>query len=200
MSEIQVYTIFNNILQSCTYILTKQNEGDAYLIDCGNIDPIISYIEKNNLHLEGVLLTHCHYDHIYGLKALLMQYPNIKIYAGEKTFLGLANDDLNMSYLYEDEEYTVCLSAEQINVIGDNYNPIIFGEQLKCIPTPGHDVDCLSFLLGNAIFTGDSYNPNSPVFTKWHNSDFEEAISNECLLKDLIKSKQLIVYPGHRID
>ena len=61
-------------------------------------------------------------------------------------------------------------------------------------------MDCLSFLLGNAIFTGDSYNPNSPVFTKWHNSDFEEAISNECLLKDLIKSKQLIVYPGHRID
>ena len=41
-----------------------------------------------------------------------MQYPNIKIYAGEKTFLGLADDDLNMSYLYEDEEYTVCLSAE----------------------------------------------------------------------------------------
>ena len=200
MCEIKVYSIVNDILQSCTYILTKQDERGAYLIDCGDIEPIISFIEANNLLLEGVLLTHCHYDHIYGLKDLLLKYHNIKVYASEKTFLGLTDDDLSMSYLYTDEDYTVQLSSDQKIVIGEKYNPIILGEQIKCLSTPGHDVDCMTYIIGNAIFTGDSYNPKSPVFTKWRNSDADEAIRSELLLKDMIINEHLVVYPGHRID
>ena len=200
MCNIQVYTIVNDILQSCTYILTKQDERGAYLVDCGDIEPIISFIEENNLHLEGVLLTHCHYDHIYGLKDLLLKYPDIKVYAGENTFLGLENDDLSMSYLYSDEEYIVDINKEQRVIAKENTIFNVLSEVVECIPTPGHDVDCMSYVIGRAIFTGDSYNPKSPVFTKWRNSDADEAIRSERLLKDLINNKHLIVYPGHRID
>lgn len=200
MSEVQVYTIVNDILRSCTYILTKQNEMGAYLVDCGDIEPIISYIEENNLRLDGVLLTHCHYDHIYGLKDLLFKYPNIRVYASENTFLGLEDDDLSMSYLYSDDEYSVEINEVQRVYTSENNSFKIFNETVECIPTPGHDVDCMTYIIGNAIFTGDSYNPNSSVFTKWRNSDADEAIRNESLLKDIINCKQLYVYPGHRID
>ena len=200
MCNIQVYTIVNDILQSCTYILTKQDERGAYLVDCGDIEPIISFIEENNLHLEGLLLTHCHYDHIYGLKDLLLKYPNIKVYASEKTFRGLTDDDLSMSYLYTDEEFSIHLSAEEMIVIEDKNSLIMWGNQINCFPTPGHDVDCMTYVIGDAIFTGDSYNPNSPVFTKWRNSNVDMAIKNEKLLKEMIDVKHLVVYPGHRID
>ena len=200
MSEVKVYTIVNDTLQSCTYILTKQNEKGAYLVDCGEIKPIVSFIEKNNLRLDGVLLTHCHYDHIYGLKGLLLKYPNIKVYASENTFLGLEDDDLSMSYLYSDDEYTVEIDKGKRIVARANECFIVLNENVECIPTPGHDVDCMTYIIGNAIFTGDSYNPKSPVFTKWRNSDADEAIKNEKLLKDIIFRKHLIAYPGHRID
>ena len=200
MCEIQVYTIINAILQSCTYILTKQNERGAYLVDCGDVEQIISFIEEYNLLLEGVLLTHCHYDHIYGLKDLLLKYPNIKVYASEDTFMGLEDDDLSMSYLYSDDEYSVELNEDQRVIVRKNICINLLNEMVECIPTPGHDVDCMTFIVGNAIFTGDSYNPKSPVFTKWRNSDAAEAIRNEKLLEEMIYSKHLIPYPGHRID
>ena len=200
MSEVQVYTIVNDILQSCTYILTKHNERDAFLIDCGNIESIISYIEENNLNLEGVLLTHCHFDHIYGLKGLLLKYPRIKVYASENTFLGLEDDDLSMSYLYSDDEYTLDINKDQRVIVGGNDCFEVLNETVECIPTPGHDVDCMTYVIGSAIFTGDSYNPNSPVFTKWRNSNVDMAKQNEMLLKEMIEYKHFSVYPGHRIN
>lgn len=199
MSKLQVHTIVNDILQSCTYILSKQNERGAFLVDCGNIEPIISYLEDNKLRLDGVLLTHCHFDHIYGLQELLSMYPNIKVCASENTFLGLENDDLSMSYLYSDDEYVVVINEAQRVIARENTRFKVLNEMIECVPTPGHDVDCMTYIIGNAIFTGDSYNPNSPVFTKWRNSDESEATKNERLLKDMINSKHLIVYPGHII-
>ncbi len=200
MCNIQVFTVVNDILQSCSYILTTDNERGAYLVDCGNIEPLLSYLESNNLHLEGVLLTHCHFDHIYGLKDLMLQYPNVKVYASLKTFQGLNDEDLNMSYLYVDEEYSVSIRRSQRIILDGNIIPTILGEKVKYIPCPGHDVDCISYIVGDLIFTGDSYNPEMSVFTKWHNSDASLALQNEKLLESIIKKKNLKVFPGHIID
>lgn len=200
MFDLHVTTIENTILQSCTYILTRHNYSCAYLVDCGDVVPILNFMEKNNNDIEGVLLTHCHYDHIYGLNDLLLRYPDLKVIASEKTFLGLEDDDLSMSYLYTDEDYMIHLTSEQKITIGENTHFKVFNEDLECISTPGHDVDCMSYIIGNAIFTGDSYNPNKPVFTKWQNSDEVLALRNEALLKNLVKERRLKVYPGHLIE
>jgi len=200
MSELKITTIENEILQSCTYILTKEDELGAYLIDCGNVAPIKSFLKKMGKDLRGILLTHCHYDHIYGLKELLYSYPDLRIFASEATFRGLEDDNLNMSYLYSDDEYIVEIDEEQKVIARENNCFTVLNEMVECIPTPGHDVDCMTYVICSAIFTGDSYNPNSPVFTKWHNSDVDMAEKNEILLKEVIDSRHLSVYPGHRID
>lgn len=200
MSKLNIDTIENEILQSCTYILTKENEPDAYLIDCGDVAPIMSYLNKMGKNLGGILLTHCHYDHIYGLKELLYSYPNLRIFASEATFRGLEDDNLNMSYLYSDDEYIVEIDEEQRVIAREKNGFKVLSEMVDSIPTPGHDVDCMTYVIGDAIFTGDSYNPNSPVFTKWRNSNVDLAIKNEKLLKEMIDVKHLVVYPGHRID
>ena len=59
----------------------------------------------------GVILTHAHFDHIYGLPELLKQYPNCKIYTNESGRETLANAKKNMSFYHEspvtvDESYT----------------------------------------------------------------------------------------------
>ncbi len=196
----EVITIVNDILQSCTYILTKKGDDGVYLVDCGNPAPIISYLEQNNKYVKGVFLTHAHYDHIYGLNDIIEKYPDLVVYANEKTFWGIKDVDLNMSYLYTDDDFEVNVSKDHSYVVS-NYTIIrILGKDVECLFTPGHDVDCMSYAIGDLLFTGDSFNPNSPVFTKWRNSDVDLALKNEAMLALLSNNKGLKVYPGHNIE
>ena len=200
MYKMEVITIENDLLQSCTYILSKDGEAGIYLVDCGNSAPILSYLKKKEKYVKGVFLTHAHYDHIYGLNDIIERYPDLDVYASEKTFVGLENSDLNMSYLYTDDDFEVRIRKEHSIIVRDKTQTTIYGEAVEYIATPGHDVDCMSYMIGNSLFTGDSFNPNSPVFTKWRNSDVVLALDSEAKLHQLIMDKGLRVYPGHNIE
>ena len=67
----KVITIKNSVLQSCSFLLYKEEEQEAILIDCGDVQPIWDELNNRGLRLVGIFITHCHYDHIYGLNALL---------------------------------------------------------------------------------------------------------------------------------
>lgn len=199
MSEMVIHKIVNTILQSCTYVLTKDGADDAYLVDCGDYEPVEDYLRKESKTPVGVFLTHSHYDHVYGLEKLLHTYPMCKVYANAETISGLEDPDLNMSYLY-DEDMLLKLEEQQKQVIGDNWIAVVLGERVAAIATPGHDMDCMSFIIGDAIFTGDSYNPTSPVFCKWTRSYEKMAKDNEQRIKAIIQERKLFVCPGHQID
>lgn len=64
MPNIQVNTIVNNILLSYTYILSKEGETGIFLVDCGDAQPISDYMDTHHKEIKGILLTHCHYNHI----------------------------------------------------------------------------------------------------------------------------------------
>lgn len=149
MSDIKVTTIVNDILQSCTYILEKGDFPGVYLIDCGESEPILGHVSQNGKIVEGIILTHAHYDHIYGINDILDKFPNAKVIAGEKTLAGLGDVNLNMSYLYTDDDYIVSLSPDNIIVADRDLGLNILGETLECLPTPGHDVDCMTYILGD---------------------------------------------------
>lgn len=200
MCDIEVSTIVNDILQSCTYILSRENRNGVYIVDCGNAEPIIEFVENNNKIIEGIILTHSHYDHIYGLNALLEKAPNLVVIAGRQTFDGLEDVDVNMSYLYIDDDFLVRLNDNQRIIVEDGSVHDILGSNLECMATPGHTPDCMSFIIGESIFTGDSYNPASPVFTKWRNSDVQLALTNENKIREIINRRGLKVFPGHKMD
>lgn len=200
MSKIKVTTIINAILRSCTYILEKEGFNEVYIVDCGDSEPILDYLKKNGKSLEGIILTHAHYDHIYGMNDILAEFPDAKVISGEKTLLGLEDVDLNMSYLYTDDDYIVTLLPENTLLAYSQAKIVVLGEALECYPTPGHDVDCMTYIWGDKIFTGDSYNPSSPVFTKWQNSNEEHAHFNEQMIRHMIIDRSLTVYSGHKLD
>jgi len=200
MCSIKVTSLVNQILQSCTYILTIKGSRSAYVVDCGDPEPIQNFIEQNNKTINGVILTHSHYDHIYGLNDLIEKFPNLVVIASSKTFEGLNDVDLNMSYLYTDDDYIVHLKDNQKIVVNDGDELCILDNTLHTLYTPGHTPDCMTFEIEDCIFTGDSYNPNSPVFTKWNNSDVFLAELNERKIKEIVSKRNLKVYPGHKID
>ncbi len=65
--------------------------GDALVVDPGatlscGLDEVVSFIQSNRLSLKAVLLTHLHFDHIYGVAELLAGPAKIKAYAATADF------------------------------------------------------------------------------------------------------------------
>ena len=164
---IHVEVINNVLLQSRTYLMWKEAEPDAYLVDCGDMAPIQHFLSTRGKFLRGIFLTHCHYDHAR---------INLSRYQGEPFEL--------------DDKARVALidSRSEIN---------LFDAALQVLETPGHDAGCLSFRVGDCLFTGDSYIPGLPVFCKWKRSDKQLALESEQRLKDLAEDGMLGIYPGH---
>lgn len=179
--------IENELLQSATYLF------DGYLVDCGDSEKIIEAF--GGRELKGTFLTHCHQDHIYGIEKVLNRYPQAKVYCSQKTFIGLHDDTLNLSYIIP--EHSFCFTQDENVVILEDGVYTIDGMRVEVISTPGHSGDCLSFIIEDNIFTGDSYIPFAKVFTKWPTSNKALALENEAKLKELITARGLNVYPGH---
>lgn len=183
----KVTCIQNELLQSATYLF------DGYLVDCGDSGKIIHALEGKEL--KGIFLTHCHHDHIYGIVKVLIRFPHAKVYCSQKTWEGLKDDKLNLSYIIPDHSF--CFTQDENVVVLEEGLHTIDGIKMEVISTPGHSDDCLSFIIEDCIFTGDSYIPFAKVFTKWPTSNKVLALENEAKLKELILARDLNVYPGH---
>lgn len=193
---INVHTIINSILNSCTYILHSE-EKYVYLIDCGDVMPILDFVRRNNKTVKGIFFTHCHYDHIYGVNQMIHHFPNTIIYGSKETIVGLKDPKINLSKYHG--ESMIILENAIINEISQSSEIQIFNQKITAIETPGHDTGCLSFQIKDMLFTGDSYIPNLPVFTKWKRSEKVKGLSSEEHLKSLKENLNLILYPGHSV-
>ena len=150
--------------------------------------------KQKKKYIKGIFLTHSHYDHIYGLNTILKKFPQINLYCNLDTKRGLSNPDINLSYMYDDGDYIVDTSL----FVDVTINPVmIFEKIIEVIPTPGHDIDCTSYIIGHYFFTGDSYNSQFPVFTKWRRSNVIEAEQSIEKILHLAQKKHLRILPGH---
>ena len=60
----KVERIINTIYASNTYILYDPRYDEVWLVDAGDTNLVIEWIEKYSKTLKGVFLTHTHFDHI----------------------------------------------------------------------------------------------------------------------------------------
>ncbi|NOT66315.1 MAG: hydroxyacylglutathione hydrolase [Methylotenera sp.] len=63
------------------YIWLMHNGKHAIVVDPGDAAPVFNALQRANLSLSVILITHHHPDHIDGVAALLEKYPHAKIYA-----------------------------------------------------------------------------------------------------------------------
>lgn len=66
--ELLVVQVLCSSYGTFNYLLCR--EGRAILIDCGEAAPIFKVLEKENLQLTEILITHNHGDHIGGCRAV----------------------------------------------------------------------------------------------------------------------------------
>lgn len=181
--------IVNSVYNSCSYVLTQDKQ--SWLVDCGDVDQILPLVEGK---LQGVLLTHAHFDHIYGLNNLVSLFPGLTVYTIMAGFNGLLSDKLNFSRYYGDP--FIFDSPDNVKLVRDGECISLFeGVEIKAVATPGHSPGCVTWVTENAIFTGDSYIPGVKTVANLPHSDKELALKSEALIRDMVENRS--IYPGH---
>lgn len=133
------------------------------------IDPVLDYDSKsgrtsttsaqqlidtalqNTYRIEWILETHAHADHISAA-------PFIKKNLGGRIAIGKGITDVQKTFkpvFNLDENFAT--DGSQFDHLFDNDEVFSIGElQAHIVPTPGHTNDSVSYLIGDAIFVGDS--------------------------------------------
>ena len=184
-----IHQMVNSIFNSCSYVLTQDKR--SWLVDCGDVDQILPLIDGK---LQGVLLTHAHFDHIYGLNNLESLFPGVPVYTVMAGLNGLMSDKLNFSRYYG--EPFIFDSPDNVKLVNDGDSISLFdGVEIKAVATPGHSPGCVTWLTSNAIFTGDSYIPGVKTVANLPHSDKDLALKNEALIRQMVENRS--IYPGH---
>lgn len=178
----EVKVIKSSALDQNCYLLTNNNEG--ILIDPGeDTFEILKSIEGVNV--KYILLTHCHFDHIYSLEEI----------RNKKTVMGSSNLEKNIN----DSNIVLMriLKNQKVDeVFLDGEEKILCGIKVKCIYTLGHTDCSCCYLAENSLFSGDTLFFGSIGRTDFPTGDFDK-IKNS-ITKILYKlPDNTVVYPGH---
>ena len=116
------------------YIWLLHQDGYAVIVDPGDATPVIATLERLNLNLAAILITHYHSDHIDGV-ADLLRFLSVPVYAPQ--------------YEKYDFEHIKLADDDQIHL------PEI-GINLQVMWLPGHTLGHIAYFNDDYLFCGDT--------------------------------------------
>ena len=169
---------------------------------------IVDYIEKNELNLLGVLLTHGHWDHILGIPSML-EYKKVPVYVSEGGYEFLFNPELSL-FAWREGDFELNKEDVQIITLKENdkigENGKISGNAddgevyFEIIETPGHsrgDI-CYYDKKNKVLFSGDTLFAGTYGRVDLPTSDPIQM--GKSLKKLFALDPDIKVYPGHGFD
>ena len=151
-------------------------------------------IEKENLNLKYVFLTHAHADHILALYKMLEEY-DIKVVANieEKDMLIKKVDNCASVFGLEQKAFKL----EKFIFVNDGEYIDFDDIKIKCISTPGHTKGSTCYLIENEniLFTGDTIFESSFGRTDLASGSSKDIINS--IVKLFKNYSDCIIYPGH---
>lgn len=194
MSEFKVVQFVSSYKNANTFIV-EINELDVVIIDLGNYptESLIAWLDAHNKNILGLILTHEHADHCYGVDALKSKIE-FTLYCSEKCEINMRDPKQNFSRYIEDFE-TFGVQSDAV-IIKDNQVLNFNGFELTVMETPGHSPGSICLFSEGMVFTGDTIlnNVESPLsFPHSNKLDYEK--SKRKIIENL--KPQTKIYPGH---
>lgn len=160
----QIKAFYDEATYTLTYVVFDESAHDAVVIDpvldyepgssqisLESYQKVKDFIQEKQLKLHYVLETHAHADHLSSSQYFKKDFPEVKVGIGanitqvQSVFKGLFNwqelatDGSQFDVLFQDQEVVDAGSLK-----------------FKVMNTPGHTPACVSFIIEDAVFTGDA--------------------------------------------
>ncbi len=128
--------IINALSDNYIYLLRNEHKNITSVIDPGEAEPVVNFLNNKKWHLDEVINTHHHHDHVGGNAELLDIYKS-KLIAPSYENDRISNIDILVS------------NDETINITGI---------PTKVFHTPGHTLGHVCFYMPNekCLFSGDT--------------------------------------------
>ncbi len=185
----QVFTLPLGALQTNCYILASEKK--ALVIDPADAHfQILAFLQKEGLTLEGILLTHCHFDHMGGVDALA-EASGAPLFCPEKDAVGLTDENRNASRCFG-EGLSIKTAPARLLKEGDRIE--LGNEELTVLETPGHTAGSVCYLADDLLISGDTL-----FFRGYGRTDLPSG-SDVMLVRSLRRLfclEDRTVYPGH---
>lgn len=186
----------NSIFESNTFALYSSLNEHFWIIDPGDVNEILDFSDSIGKKIFGVLLTHGHFDHIYGLNKLLEHNENLIVYVGKEDRDALFSSKMNMSRYHEEGEFTF-KGSNVFSVSDGEFIPLFDDIVVKVMEVPGHTPGCIAYKIEDYLFTGDAYIPGHDVVTLLPRANKIKAKESWKRIDDLLESENVKLFPGH---
>jgi glyoxylase-like metal-dependent hydrolase (beta-lactamase superfamily II) len=148
-----------------TYVVFDPETRDALVIDpvldydpigsvvhSASVDRVTELLRRERLVLRAVLETHAHADHMSGSQVLRARFPGAVVAIGERIrevqSVFKAVFDLGDEFTPDGRQFDRLLADGERFTAGSL--------AVDVIATPGHTPACVSYHIGDAVFTGDA--------------------------------------------
>ena len=176
------------------YIVQDEKSKETMVIDpAGDVDKIVEMLDILQAKLKYIYLTHCHGDHIGGVKELKQRCGG-QVVAQRLAAENLLDINVNLTSYIGIGGLTIETDAR----VDDNDLLHLGDLEFKVIYTPGHTSggSCLYCEEEKLLFSGDTLFRGTWGRTDVPTGDFENVISS-ISKKLMVLPDETIVYPGH---
>jgi len=135
------------------YILSNDTK-DCVIVDPGeDAGRIIAYVNSEELHVSGILLTHGHFDHITAVNELRDVFGCL-VYAGSDEQKMLEDSALNSCGFGMGAPVVI----KNVNYLSDGEDVFLAGFSIKTLFTPGHTPGGVCYYIEKEklLFSGDT--------------------------------------------
>lgn len=133
MTYINIFPI-HSLQDNYVWTITDTKNNSSLIVDPGEAAPVLDYIQKHNLSLLAILITHHHWDHTNGINEIL-NYKNVPVY-------GPAIENIpHLTHPLND---------------GDHIEIPEFPLNFKVLEIHGHTAGHIAYYTPNMVFCGDT--------------------------------------------
>ena len=161
----EVRTFFHQDSNTWTYVVIEPDGNTAAIIDpVLDFDPkagrtsttsaqaVLDFVRERALDVTWLLETHAHADHLSAGHWLREQLPRAQLAIGR----GIVAVQKTFRPIFNLGEHFPVDGSQFDHLFGDDETFAIGSVPARAIPVPGHTSDSVAYLIGDALFTGDS--------------------------------------------
>jgi len=190
--DVRMFTV--GMIQENCFLLRRDGSDRALIVDPGEEAPkLLAAIEQLGVKLDGILLTHTHFDHV-GAVAPIAKATGAEVWVPELEKQVLADIDSYVPW----PQFGPFESWDAEHTVSGGERLELAGLEIDVLFTPGHSPGHVTYSIPDeqVVFSGDVLFQSSVGRTDLPGGDWPTLLESIRSLVDALPG-ETTVYPGH---